>query len=54
MSIIAIGNELRSELDAAEKEMAKLKDEFLSAEHYLLALTNCERRRGASCSRSSA
>ena len=25
-------------LDAAEKEMAKLKDEFLSAEHYLLAL----------------
>jgi ATP-dependent Clp protease ATP-binding subunit ClpB len=26
-------------LDAAEKEMAKLKDEFTSAEHYLLALT---------------
>ena len=27
-------------LDGAEKEMAKLKDEFVSAEHYLLALTN--------------
>ena len=35
-----IGNDLRSVLDAAEKEMAKLKDEFLSAEHYLLALTS--------------
>src|SRR6187455_672683 len=34
-----IGNELRATIDAAEKEMAKLKDEFLSAEHYLLALT---------------
>ncbi|HEV2804541.1 MAG TPA: ATP-dependent chaperone ClpB [Chthoniobacterales bacterium] len=33
-----IGNELRATIDAAEKEMAKLKDEFLSAEHYLLAL----------------
>src|SRR6266852_3300456 len=32
-------NELRSVLDGAEKEMAKLKDEFTSAEHYLLALT---------------
>ena len=29
-----------SVLDGAEKEMAKLKDEFLSAEHYLLALTD--------------
>src|SRR6478609_8101170 len=35
-----IGNELRSTIDAAEKEMARLKDEFLSAEHYLLALTD--------------
>src|SRR3954454_20460694 len=34
-----IGNELRTTIDAAEREMAKLKDEFLSAEHYLLALT---------------
>ena len=29
-----------SVLDGAEKEMTKLKDEFVSAEHYLLALTN--------------
>ncbi len=36
---LRIGNELRTTIDAAEKEMAKLKDEFLSAEHYLLALT---------------
>src|SRR5256714_1436679 len=35
-----IGNDLRSTIDTAEKEMAKLKDEFLSAEHYLLALTD--------------
>jgi ATP-dependent Clp protease ATP-binding subunit ClpB len=35
-----IGNELRAAIDAAEKEMAKLKDEFLSAEHYLLALAD--------------
>ncbi|HZE57109.1 MAG TPA: ATP-dependent chaperone ClpB [Chthoniobacterales bacterium] len=33
-----IGNELRGTIDAAEKEMGKLKDEFLSAEHYLLVL----------------
>ncbi|MGI8438167.1 MAG: Clp protease N-terminal domain-containing protein, partial [Chthoniobacterales bacterium] len=37
---IRIGNDLRSVLDGAEKEMAKLKDEFVSAEHYLLALTS--------------
>ena len=37
---LRIGNDLRSVLDGAEKEMAKLKDEFVSAEHYLLALTN--------------
>ncbi|HEY3601810.1 MAG TPA: Clp protease N-terminal domain-containing protein, partial [Chthoniobacterales bacterium] len=35
-----LGSELRSVLDGADKEMAKLKDEFVSAEHYLLALTN--------------
>ena len=35
-----IGNDLRATIDAAEKEMAKLKDEFLSAEHYLLALAD--------------
>ncbi len=34
-----LGNELRATLDAAEREMATLKDEYLSAEHYLLALT---------------
>src|SRR5438874_1853949 len=31
-------NELRNVLDSAEREMCKLKDEFTSAEHYLLAL----------------
>jgi len=35
---LRISNELRSVLDNAEKEMAKLKDDFTSAEHYLLAL----------------
>jgi ATP-dependent Clp protease ATP-binding subunit ClpB len=35
---IRMGNDLRQVLDAAEKEMARLKDEFISAEHYLLAL----------------
>jgi ATP-dependent Clp protease ATP-binding subunit ClpB len=34
-----VGNDLRKTIDAAEGEMAKLKDEFLSAEHYLLALS---------------
>jgi len=34
-----VGNELRKTIDFAEGEMAKLKDEFLSAEHYLLALS---------------
>ncbi|MFL6537790.1 MAG: ATP-dependent chaperone ClpB [Chthoniobacterales bacterium] len=33
-----MSNDLRATLDAAEKEMSKLKDEFVSAEHYLLAL----------------
>src|ERR1700746_3658591 len=35
---LRISNELRSVLDNAEKEMSKLKDDFTSAEHYLLAL----------------
>jgi ATP-dependent Clp protease ATP-binding subunit ClpB len=34
-----LGSELRGTLDKAEKEMGRLRDEFLSAEHYLLALT---------------
>ena len=33
-----LGADLRKTLDAAEGEMAKLKDEYLSAEHFLLAL----------------
>src|ERR1700746_1879555 len=36
---LRISNELRTVLDSAEKEMSKLKDEFTSAEHYLLALS---------------
>ena len=35
---LRLSNERRSVLDNAEKEMSKLKDEFASAEHYLLAL----------------
>src|ERR671937_2452449 len=35
---LRLSNELRSVLDNAEKEMSKLKDEYTSAEHYLLAL----------------
>ena len=34
-----IGSDLRKTLDAAERVMSKLKDEYLSAEHYLLALS---------------
>jgi ATP-dependent Clp protease ATP-binding subunit ClpB len=33
-----ISHELRNVLDASEQEMSKLRDEFISAEHYLLAL----------------
>ncbi len=36
---VRVSNELRATIDAAEREMGKLKDEFLSAEHYLLALS---------------
>src|SRR5213082_3215629 len=35
---VRLSNELRNVLDSSEKEMSKLKDEFTSAEHYLLAL----------------
>ena len=35
---LRLSNELRTVLDASEREMAKLKDEYTSAEHYLLAL----------------
>ncbi|MCK9588598.1 MAG: ATP-dependent chaperone ClpB [Terrimicrobiaceae bacterium] len=33
-----LSHELRKTLDSSEGEMGKLKDEFLSAEHYLIAL----------------
>ncbi|HJX25917.1 MAG TPA: Clp protease N-terminal domain-containing protein, partial [Chthoniobacterales bacterium] len=36
---VMISHELRNVLDASEEEMSKLRDEFISAEHYLLALT---------------
>jgi ATP-dependent Clp protease ATP-binding subunit ClpB len=35
---LRLSDELRTVLDNGEKEMSKLKDEFTSAEHYLLAL----------------
>jgi ATP-dependent Clp protease ATP-binding subunit ClpB len=38
VSDVRISNDLRRTLDAAESEMSKLKDEYVSAEHYLLAL----------------
>src|SRR5437762_3190656 len=38
VSDLRISNDLRRTLDAAESEMSKLKDEYVSAEHYLLAL----------------
>src|SRR5262249_3916701 len=37
---LRMANELRSGLDASEKEMAKLKDEDTTAAHYLLALSS--------------
>ena len=37
---VYMGSELRATLEAAEKQMAQLKDEYLSAEHYLLALVD--------------
>jgi ATP-dependent Clp protease ATP-binding subunit ClpB len=38
VSDLRISNDLRRTLDSAEGEMSKLKDEYVSAEHYLLAL----------------
>jgi ATP-dependent Clp protease ATP-binding subunit ClpB len=38
ISDLRISNDLRRTIDSAEGEMSKLKDEYLSAEHYLLAL----------------
>src|SRR3954469_5493550 len=35
-----IGRELTGVLDAAQKEMERMKDEYTSAEHYLLALAD--------------
>jgi ATP-dependent Clp protease ATP-binding subunit ClpB len=35
-----LGVDLRSALDQAEKEMSKLKDEYVSVEHFLLALVD--------------
>ncbi|MDB6148628.1 MAG: ATP-dependent chaperone ClpB, partial [Chthoniobacter sp.] len=35
---VSLGRDLSLTLDAAEKEMTKLKDEYLSGEHYLLAV----------------
>jgi ATP-dependent Clp protease ATP-binding subunit ClpB len=38
VSDLRISHDLRRTLDSAENEMSKLKDEYVSAEHYLLAL----------------
>src|ERR1700739_4177131 len=35
-----LGTDLRNALDQAEKEMSKLKDEYVSVEHFLLALVD--------------
>jgi ATP-dependent Clp protease ATP-binding subunit ClpB len=35
-----LGTDLRNTLDQAEKEMSKLKDEYVSVEHFLLALVD--------------
>jgi ATP-dependent Clp protease ATP-binding subunit ClpB len=40
ISDLRISSDLRRTLDSAESEMSKLKDEYLSAEHYLLALAS--------------
>src|SRR6267378_4276913 len=39
VSDLRTSNDLRRTLDSAEKEMSKLKDEYVSAEHYMLALS---------------
>jgi ATP-dependent Clp protease ATP-binding subunit ClpB len=40
ISDLRMSNDLRRTLDVAESEMTKLRDEYVSAEHYLLALSN--------------
>jgi len=42
----AMGSELRQVIDAAESEMTKLQDEFLSAEHVLLAMIDSKSAAG--------
>src|ERR671937_1948838 len=37
---LRLSNDLRNVLNSAESEMSKLKDEYTSAEHYLLALSS--------------
>jgi len=37
-----LGSELRSVLDGAEKEMKSIKDEYVSGEHYMLALSEAK------------
>jgi ATP-dependent Clp protease ATP-binding subunit ClpB len=39
-TVQTLGADLRTALDQAEKEMAKLKDEYVSVEHFLLALAD--------------
>src|SRR5258706_4092545 len=39
---LALGRDITNVLNAAEGEMSKLKDEYLSAEHYLLALSDAK------------
>ncbi len=37
---VYIGNDLQKTLESAEREMTRMKDEFLSGEHFLLALVD--------------
>src|SRR6516225_5615294 len=41
-----LGNELRTLLSSAEGEMSRLKDEFVSVEHFLMALVNSQSAAG--------
>ena len=42
-----LGNELRTALNGSEQEMTRLKDEYVSVEHFLLSLTESQSRAGA-------
>ena len=44
-----LGSELRTVLSSAEAEMSKLKDEYVSVEHFLLALVASQSAAGRSC-----